>query len=412
MAQFSLSSATNLFKIKYGKLSDNVYNSANVLLGRMNKKYDFTGRQMFIPVPSSFQGGVGSGTLPTPNVASYKDAIILAKKVYSVVKIDRESIKASMNSEGAFVQGTKEVVQKGVESYMRNASRILFGDGSGALGSFAAADALHNPDAEIGMPPAGSSGAVYDVIISAASWKEANWEEADYVNIDSDTGTSVLEITAVTPGLRKVRLTALGSHTDPTGGVSHTVYMQNSKNNDPIGLSGVLMAEAPASLYNIPVARRWQATQKDAGAAGISTDLMNEVMLEVQRKSGKVPNMILTSFVQFRKILNLLEDQKQYSLDPKSTDLKGKLSFKGIEFMSSAGAIGIFPERFCEDDRMYFLNDNYMTTYHRPDFGWFEDDGTVFLREASEDSYSARYGGYYENYIVPSFQGVLHNLAV
>jgi hypothetical protein len=396
MAQFSLSAATNLFKIKYGKLSDNVYNSANVMLGRVNKKYDFTGRQMFIPVPQSFQGGVGSGSLPTPNVANYEDAIITAKKVYSVVQIEREAIKASMNSEGAFVQGTKEVIQKGVESYMRNASRILFNDGTGALGTIQA--------------NATGTAAAPVIIVTAATWKEANFEEKDYVNCSTDS--SVFEIVSVVAATRTVTLSRISGALDlTTGGSGLIVYMQNSKDNDPMGIKGALDASS-GSLYTVPVARRWQAVQEAAGGAGISTDLMNKVMLEVQRRSGKVPNLIMTSFTQFRKILNLLEDQKQYNIDPKSADLKGKISFKGIEFMSSAGAIGIFPERFCEDDRMYFLNDNYITCYHRPDFGWFEDDGTVFLRGASSDDYSARYGGYYENYIVPVFHGVLSGLAV
>jgi hypothetical protein len=46
MAQFSLSTASNLFKIKYGKLSENTYNSANVLLGRVKKDFNFTGKRM------------------------------------------------------------------------------------------------------------------------------------------------------------------------------------------------------------------------------------------------------------------------------------------------------------------------------------------------------------------------------
>jgi len=43
---------------------------------------------------------------------------------------------------------------------------------------------------------------------------------------------------------------------------------------------------------------------------------------------------------------------------------------------------------------------------------WFDDDGTVFLRKAGEDVYEARYGGYLQSYIVPSFHGVLTGLAV
>ena len=42
--ELNLSDINALFKIKYEKLSENVYNSANVLLGRVKKSYNFTGR--------------------------------------------------------------------------------------------------------------------------------------------------------------------------------------------------------------------------------------------------------------------------------------------------------------------------------------------------------------------------------
>jgi hypothetical protein len=137
---------------------------------------------------------------------------------------------------------------------------------------------------------------------------------------------------------------------------------------------------------------------------------MNECMLGVEKQCGKAPNLIVTSYVQYRKLLNLLEDQKQYVLDARADNLKGKVSFKGVEFMSTMGAVGVFCDRFVEDDRMYFLNDNFIEIYHRPGFGWFEDDGTIFLRD-SGDTYSARYGGYLQCYIPPTFHGVMTSLA-
>jgi len=397
MAQFNLTTATNLFKIKYGKLSDNTYNSANVLLARVKKSYDFTGKRMDIAVPTSFAGGVGSGSLPTPNYAAIEDAQITAKKMYSVIQIDRESIKAASNNEGAFVELTKFSVQKGVESWMRNMSRALFNDGSGSLGQFSG-NATGTATAPV-------------LTITAASWKESNLEEKDYINVN--TLSSVWEIVAVAPATRQVTLARISGSDDLTaiGAGTHTVYMQNSRLADPSGIKGVLDATG-GSLYSVPVGRRWQATQLAAGGAGLTTDVMNQVMLEVQRKSGKVPNLIMCSFTQYRKLLNVLEDQKQYIVEPRSPELQGKVSFRGVEFMSSAGAVGVFPERFIEDDRMYFLNDNYIEVKHRPDFGWFDDDGSVFLRTASQDAYEARYGGYLEAYIVPSFQGVISGLAI
>jgi hypothetical protein len=398
MAQFSLTTASNLFKIKYGKLAENTYNSANVLLGRVKKDFDFVGKRMDIAVPTSFAGGVGSGSLPTANYAAIQDAVIEAKKMYAVGQVDRESIKAASSNEGAFIELTKFSTQKAVESWMRNMSRALFNDGSGKLGQFSGS--------------ASGTASAPVITVTAASWKEANWEEKDYINVNSLS--SVWEVVSVDPSTKAITLARISGSDDLTaiGVGTHSVYMQNSKDNDPQGLKGVLDATG-GTLYGVSVGRRWQAAaQIAAGGAGITPDALNQGMMEIQRKSGKVPNLIITSFTQYRKLLNLLEDQKQYLLDPRATDLVGKVSFKGLEFMSAAGPVGIYPERFCEDDRVYLLNDNFITIKHRPDFGFFDDDGTVFLRDASSDSYSFRYGGYLQSYIVPSFHGVISGLAV
>jgi hypothetical protein len=359
---FNLTDASNLFKIKYGKLSDNVYNSANVLLARTKKSYEFTGKRMDIAVPTSFAGGVGSGSLPVANAASYEDAQITAKKMYATIEIDREAIKASENDEGAFVRLTKHSVQKGVESWMRNMSRSLFNDGSGALGF---------GDGATNVTGAGTTGSPYIVKIGA-SWKEANFEEKDFVNYDAET--TLLEIVEVVPATKIVKLVgtsaglaALVAGPSPVP-TNKALYMQGSKDNDPQGLKGVLEATS-GSLYGISVGRRWKAYQADAASSGLTTDAMNEVMLGVEKQSGKVPNLIITSYTQYRKLLNLLEDQKQYIVEPRSPELKGKVSFRGVEFMSQAGPVGVFADRFVAEDQMMFLNDNYIDIHHRPGFG-------------------------------------------
>ena len=203
MAEFklSLSEVSALFKIKYEKLSENVYNSANVLLGRVKKSYNFTGKELAIAIPQSFSGGVGSGELPTANTAIYGDARIQAKKMYAVVEIDRETIKASLSDEGAFVRATKEVVQKGVESFMRNLSRALFNDGSGKLGTSVAVDAS---DAKAALLAADSDG---NIVVPIADMKEANFEERDLIDVEvsasasTGAGTTIkgVEIIAVDP---------------------------------------------------------------------------------------------------------------------------------------------------------------------------------------------------------------------
>ena len=407
---FDLNEAQKLFKIKYEKLSENVYNSANVLLGRVKKSYDFVGQKIQITIPSSFSGGVGSGTLPKANVAIYERADLEAKKMYAVVEIDRETIKASLKDEGSFVRATKEVVQKAVESFMRNMSRALFNDGSGELGKIASVS--------------GST-----ITFTDASFKEANLEERDLVDIiEADGSTPAVktvkqakvEIVSVDVAAKSITLSSAVSAAT-SGSTLHSVAMQGSYEKDPEGLKGILQSEAELTAasktpYGITASRRWSAGHvESAASAAISTDMLNKVMLNIKKKCGKSPNLIVCSFKQYEKILNLLEDKKRYSVNTRA-GLKSKsgadISFSGVEFMSVDGPIGIFPERFVEDDRIYLLNDSHIEIKHRPDFGWFDDDGTIFLRKPSHDAYEARYGGYLQVYINPAFHGVIKGLSV
>lgn len=405
MAKYNTTVATNLFKIKYGKLSANTFNSSNVMWARIKQDHNFVGRRMEVPIPTTFAGGVGSGSLPTANYYNPEMAVITSKKLYGVTRVEREAIKAAESDEGAFVRMTKEPIQKCVESFSRNMSRMLFNDGTGALGA---------GDGATNVSGAGTTGSPYLVIIGTASWKEANWEERDFVNYNAETTN--LEVTAVNATTRQISLVGTSSGLAALAGsgpVLTTVYfhMQGSKNNDTEGLKGVLDATS-STKYSVNIARRFQASQIDAGGVGITVDLLNQGMLDVEKKSGKVPNLIVMSYTQMRKVMNQLEDQKQYNVDPRMTDLKGKVSFKGLEFMSTMGSVPMFADRFIEDARIYLLNDNYITFHTRPGGPeWFEDDGTVFLRVSDDDAYEARYGTYGEVFIIPTFHGVITGLS-
>ncbi len=396
MSAFSIAAQSALFKTKFGKLSENAYNSANPILGTIKKQYDFVGQDMKVAVPTFFAGGVGSGVLPTANPASAVKATIQAKRVYAVTEIEREALKASSSDEGAFVEAMKWNVQKTVEAWNRNASRIMFGNGSGALGTVAA-----NATGTAALPV---------IVITDASWVEGHWEENDYVNFGTDL--SVFAVLEVLPATKTVKLQRVSGSLDlTTGGSGLVAYMQNSKDQDPQGLKGVLSAQPGDLLYGVTVARRYQATQINAGGSGISTDIMNELISKIMYKCGKAPKIIATSYTQMRKIKNFLEDQKIYQIDPRASELKGKISWDGIEYLASGAKLAIIEDRMCPDDTMYAINPDFITSYHRPGFGWFDDDGTVFLRQTNSDAYGARYGGYYENYIIPSFHGVITGLA-
>lgn len=422
--QFSLSEQTNLFKINYYKRSANMYNSQNPLDGRIKKKYDFEGKQKFVAVPLSFSGGVGSGKLPKSNSGNYDGAIITSKRVYATCEIEREAIYASKSDKGAFVRATAETVKKAVESYMRNMNRINFADGSAVLG---------RGDAATNVTGAGTTVSPYIVTISDASWLEANWEEKDYVQHVSGLGTypdntggsaeggqtetNLLEIVEVDVANKQIHLVgtsaalaALVAGTDPLP-ADEGLCLQKSYLMDPVGLKtlGDFADAATGTLYNIPYQRRWTELVVDAGGQGINPDLLNGHVLQIDKRSGHKVNMILASYEQYQNILAFLEDEKVYNLPNR---VKGLIGFEGIEYVANGKRIALFMDRFAQPDSIKFLNDEFMERHHRPGFGWFEDDGTVFLRLQDDDAYGARYGGYMQNYFVPTPLGEIVNLAV
>lgn len=411
---YSASTESNLMKVKYGKLIEKQFNMENVLFGRMKKMNDFVGSQIERPVVQSIGGGVGSGSLPTASENKHGKATISSKKLYAVTSIDRESMKAAKSDEGSFVRFTSYPVKIASKSFNRNLERMFTrGDASGS-GAIITGD-----NANSNVTGNGAAGDPYVITFdSAGVYNSASleaFEEGDLVNINSETDT--LEVVEVAPSSTGGTISLVGGSIDlaaDTGSngfqAADKIYIQGSKDNECIGLEGVLSATS-GSLYGITVGRRWQSVQKDASAAAISTDLMNEVVINLKKQCGESPKFILSSYKQFRKLLDLLEDQKRFSLPARDKKFKATISFSGVEYMSADGAIPVFASRYVDDDKMYFLNDDHIELHLRPGgFEWFDEDGTVFLRESS-DSYEARYGGYGELFVNPHFQGYLHNLA-
>lgn len=406
MSNFNITSASALFKTKYVRLSRDMFNSSNVTSAKIKRNDSFVGDQALIAVPTSFGGGVGSSILPRGNPAAYQKMLITAKRTYAVIELDREAIKAADNDEGAFVRATKEQVKRGVQSWQRNFSRILFNDsvtanGNGRLGTFSGNQALVSAD-------------IYDVTVEATTWKLANWEPKDYVNVNSST--ALFEITAVTPATRVVRLQQIDGPTlnlSTIGAGTHSVYMQNSKDGDPTGLRGILLATT-GTVFNIPIGYRWQASsQLTALGVGITPDLLNQQTLDIKYAFGETPDMMVTSFVQYRKLLNQLEDQKRYMMvESRYSGPRGKFSFQALEFMADTGPIPVVAERFVEDDTFYTLNSDFIEVHARPDAGWVDDDinGSIFLRSPQTDTFQARYAVYYENAITPTAHGIMTGL--
>lgn len=398
-----------LFKRTYGEYGDNLYGSGieDPLESQIEKKFSPFGEQRRFPVKIGFGGGTSFGSLGQANRSKNVDVFYTSKSAYARMNLDRKTIIASRGKQAAFIEATQEETMGKLKSFNRTQACALYNDGTGILGQFSG--------------NAGGTGAAPTVTIlntGTYQFRSGFFEEGDYINVvqaGPTLLTSVWEITAVNTTTRVVTLVRISGSDDLTaiGAGTHSVVLQNSYNAAPMGVKGVCDF-ASSTLYGVTFQRRWSPYANTLSSAALLTiDLLNKAMLQIDNRSGESPNLIVVPPLQMEKLLNQMEDKKRYTITSKENRLsKASASFTGIEFASVRGAVPIVSSRYVRDDSCYLLNTNKMFRDHEEKFGWFDEDRTVLLRMQDQDAYEARYGGYYDNYINPLYQGKIDNLSV
>lgn len=403
----SLTTLSNLFKVLYDKKSFAVFNTASPLWSKIRKEHgSFKGKSLSIDQVLGFSGSVGSGSLPLSNVFSESNASLTRKKIYARVNLDREAMIASKGNEAAFEQATKRVIRKAVESFMRNMSRQLFAFENGKVAT---------GDNSTTVTGAGTAADPYVVVMAAATFVKSFIELKDYWNCGSET--TPLEVTAVNYSTRAVSLAGtsatLASAASSTA-TSAKFYMQGSKDTDIQSILGIASLTSGTTPYGLDFAlNNWQSAQLNASSAGISTDLVNQIVTDVEFKSGESPDLLVTSYKQYRKFQDLLGDKVRYMAVQNRAPIfrKPEFNFEGIQWMTSSGPVPIVPDRMCPDGHFLALNTDNITLHTAEAPKWADEDGTVLLRNATADSYEARYAMYGDLFVHPAAQGLLYGLA-
>jgi hypothetical protein len=396
----SISSQDALFKRFYGKAGTSLVNAkaplASILM--KNKNVEFTGSNFVQPV--RFGSAVGLGyrsvgeNLPSPKSAPRDSALFPAKRAYATAEYDREAIVASRNNEGAFARVTVDEAEATLEGFMlHNVERALFGDGSGALGQI--------DDASV--TGAGTSGSpwAFDLLANDSTYptKAKYFPKGAKIDLYTTGGVygMTIEIVSATTA-SATNVVSLTATTVSTGAVSSpadndVLYWEGSKDKEIVGLRKLAPISA-GTLYNIS-----QTTQPQfrgllkSISGGLQYDDFNEA-IEQLAEEVEAPNLAVCSHKAMAILKNLSEDQKRYDAEVKSSN--GQIGFKGIQAMSSEGAFPVVASQMCPDNEIYLLNTKHIQLVMRQDFGWFDEDGTVLMRDQNKDVYSARYGGYFE----------------
>lgn len=399
---YSLTSASAAFKRKYGQGGIEVYQAATPLLSQIRKEFNHTGTNFNDHLLLSQGGGFGAGTLPTASNPQQAAVQFARKKMYYRARVDREAIYASKDM-GAFLDTMKFQASQGPKTFARFVSMCLFLErelssttliGSGKIGAISGSPTGSNP---------------YVCTLGTAG-DTKNFHVGDIVNIETGN-TDRFEVQAVNSTGGTVTVYRTSGSQVPAN--TDEIYIQGSEDGTIQSLEGLLTLASGEDVYGVSHGQGFEpGINKNASSAAISWDLLAEAALEIEKKSGVGPDLLVLSYKQWRKLAGVVEQRQQQEVMLKPVDkISANIGISAIRLTLPTGPCDVIREKHAPDNTAYLLNRKYIKLKHSGGFGWFDDDGTIFLREADSDSYEARFGGYMELFAIPTFHGRIHTLA-
>jgi hypothetical protein len=407
--QISIADLSNLYQFAYGGFETDAAGWDNrQLIGYIQKNQKFVGNKLIMGQLVDYGGGQSSGALPASSTAYIIQPVVFAKSVYSTSVIDNQSMKAARRSGhnlGAFEDATQLSMEILKQSFNEQIARQFFGDGTGTLGIISTVTANSPGD--------------YTVLITAASWIEANWIRNDLLNVAS--GQSMFLITDIDLDLHTLRIVRQTGTDVPLAG--DRLYKQKSKDNEMFGLKGVCDTIAPNSLYGVTVGYRWAAKTIDAQGSAPSVKLFRRLDQEMRFQTrGVLPSDYIFSHTQLR----LFEDGE----DAKSIIYVEPAIAPDIEAGSQVAAVKLNGRTvrchwspYIEENRIYAITRTKVSLELRPDTGAGGEDCGGFIENGDSiffplhvsgtplDSFAMFYATYGNFYIPPTFVGCIKNLA-
>ena len=355
-----LTSAQNALKDAYLSAVCNQLNTkTNPLLAKIKQSSsDVYGKQIIKMAPVGLNGGVGAGSetglLPTANENNYVQFKTTLKNLYGTIEISDKAVRASANSNGAFVDLLNAEMEGLITASKFNLGRMLYGDGSGLVGT---------------VQSFSSNVATMDSV--------KNLMEGMVVDVySSNTLDQTLRIAYVDRVNKQVYFTS----TPTTISTGDKFYVQGSKDNEITGL-GAIFSNSTA-LYGLTRAdNRWLSPYNKTVNDDISDSVLQEAMDFLEENTGSNIDFITCG----AKVKRLYQDYlATYRRNIDVTVLEG--GYKAISF----NGIPIVSDRFVEDDTLYMLDTSKFTLHQLCDWEWIEGEGGKILRQkAGYPAYTA-----------------------
>lgn len=326
----------------------------------------------------SIAAGDEDGELPSPYANRYYNVTAQLKNIYGTIEISDKALRASRESAGAFVNLLNAEMEGLVKSAKSNFARMLFGDGNGYL---------------------------CGVLLTETEYSFSVTAAKNYylgMKVDILKGTTVvyagLTVTDVDLDNNLVYVDRDISEQSIEGGCS--LYVSGAYGNELCGLEAIFGGE---SLYGYTKAENsyFKPVVFYTDGDALTESRIVSFIDDLEAKYDSKINMILCSHKRRKQIAELLADQRRFV---NTTDVAAGFSSVVVN------DVPVFADKFCPDDRIYFLNTEDFSLCQLCDWEWLEDeDGKILKQTAGKAAYSATLVKYAELICKrPCGQGVMN----
>ena len=365
-------------------VSDMLDNHANPFLAMIKKTTaDVWGRDVRKIVRYGINGGIGAGTeegdLPTPGGANYVQFVTPLKNLYGTIEISDKAIRASANSEGAFVNLLNDEMESLVKASSFNLGRMLFGNGNGYVAYIERCDG--GGTLIVDMAEGLMEGMIVDIY--------------DKNNALLASGRKIVKIDRMSN-----RVDVSGEKLEENKTTYGHIAIQGSKGLELTGLGAIFSEDDIYGLKRLD--NLWMRPYFDEGHGTLSELDIIDAIDFIEKTSGSKINVILCSY-EVRKIIYMLLSAKG---SVNSVELQG--GFKTI----AINGVPVIADRFCPPDHMYLLNSDDFALHQLCDWQWLEgEDGKVLKQVAGKPVYTATLVKYAELMCYrPWAQGVISGI--
>ncbi len=305
---------------------------------------------------SGVHAGSENGNLPSPRSNRYFSVTLPLKNIYGTIEISDKAIRASADSSGAFVNLLNAEMEGLIADAKANFARMLYGDGNGLIG---------------------------EVVRKVSSnVLEVNVIKSFYVNCEieiecSDVSRTTV-ITKIDKNARTITVADSIADLNITGG--ECIYINDVVNKELIGLAGIFDDDwlygfrKVSEPYFAPVV-------KTISESALTEDDIINVIDELEEEADQKIDMILCSHKTRRKIVSLLNATRRIV---NTTDIAAGYSSVYVN------EVPVYADKFCPDERIYFLNTKDFVLNQLCDWTWLEDEGGRILKQvAGKAAYTA-----------------------